>query len=109
MRTRIFFITDIHGSTLCFKKFLNAHSVYKADVLILGGDITGKALVPIIERSDGKYSFHFAGKDIIADGKELETLKRRIEDSGQYFLLEARMRLEVSQKTKKHLNIFLTA
>jgi Icc-related predicted phosphoesterase len=106
MRTRIFFITDIHGSTLCFKKFLNAHSVYKADVLILGGDITGKALVPIIERSDGKYSFHFAGKDIIADGKELETLKRRIEDSGQYFFVgsEDEVRsLSEDQEALEHL------
>jgi Icc-related predicted phosphoesterase len=53
---RIFFSTDIHGSEVCWKKFLNAGQHYKADVVILGGDMTGKALVPIID--DGGGSWH---------------------------------------------------
>jgi uncharacterized protein len=47
---RIFFATDIHGSETCWRKFLNAGKHYGADVLILGGDMTGKALVPVIRR-----------------------------------------------------------
>lgn len=50
---RLFFATDLHGSDKCFKKFVNAKSYYDADVLILGGDLTGKALVPIIDEADG--------------------------------------------------------
>jgi Icc-related predicted phosphoesterase len=44
---RIFFATDIHGSEVCWRKFLNAGAFHKADVLIMGGDMTGKAMVPI--------------------------------------------------------------
>jgi Icc-related predicted phosphoesterase len=45
---RIFFATDVHGSETCWRKFLNAGAHYQADALILGGDMTGKALVPVI-------------------------------------------------------------
>ena len=44
---RVFFATDTHGSEVCWRKFLNAGSFHKADVLIMGGDMTGKAMVPI--------------------------------------------------------------
>ena len=47
---RIFYVTDIHGSEICWRKFLNAGPFYGADVVIVGGDITGKAMVPIVER-----------------------------------------------------------
>lgn len=53
--TRLFFATDIHGSETCWKKFLNAGKHYEADVLILGGDMTGKALVPIVEQGGGRW------------------------------------------------------
>ena len=45
----LFFATDIHGSETCFRKFLNAGLAYKADVLIMGGDMTGKMLVPLVD------------------------------------------------------------
>lgn len=51
-KTRLFFATDIHGSEVCWRKFLNAGKHYDADVIVLGGDITGKALVPIVEVGD---------------------------------------------------------
>ncbi|HWD86193.1 MAG TPA: hypothetical protein VG321_10610 [Solirubrobacteraceae bacterium] len=53
---RIFFATDVHGSEVCWRKFLNGGKHYKADVIILGGDMTGKALVPVI--SDGGDHWH---------------------------------------------------
>ena len=53
---RIFFATDVHGSETCWRKFLNAGVHYKADALILGGDMTGKALVPVIH--DGGDNWH---------------------------------------------------
>jgi uncharacterized protein len=52
---RIFFATDVHGSETCWRKFLNAGSYYKADALVLGGDLTGKALVPIVDDGDGRW------------------------------------------------------
>jgi hypothetical protein len=45
---RIYFATDVHGSEVCFRKFLAAAKVYEADVIILGGDFAGKAIVPVL-------------------------------------------------------------
>ncbi len=53
--TRIFFATDIHGSETCWRKFLNSGKHYEADAIILGGDMTGKALIPIVEDGGGKW------------------------------------------------------
>jgi uncharacterized protein len=52
---RIFFVTDLHGSEICWKKFLNAGAFYKADMVILGGDVTGKAMVPIVQLANGSW------------------------------------------------------
>jgi len=46
----LFYVADIHGSDVCFRKWLNAGKVYQADILILGGDITGKLFVPLYPR-----------------------------------------------------------
>jgi len=50
---RIFFATDVHGSEICWRKFLNSGQHYEADAIVLGGDMTGKALVPIVHEGDG--------------------------------------------------------
>src|ERR1700737_3794173 len=49
---RVFYATDLHGSEVCWRKFLNAAKFYDADVLICGGDMTGKAMIPIVEDGD---------------------------------------------------------
>jgi uncharacterized protein len=53
--TRIYFATDIHGSETCWRKFLNSGTHYEATIMILGGDMTGKALVPIVEEGSGRW------------------------------------------------------
>ena len=52
---RLFFATDIHGSETCWRKFLNSGKHYEADVIVLGGDMTGKALVPIVDDGDSRW------------------------------------------------------
>jgi uncharacterized protein len=52
---RLFFATDVHGSEICWRKFLNSGKHYDADVIVLGGDMTGKALVPIIDDGGGRW------------------------------------------------------
>jgi Icc-related predicted phosphoesterase len=52
---RLFFATDIHGSETCWRKFLNSGKHYDADAIVLGGDMTGKALVPVIDDGDGHW------------------------------------------------------
>jgi Icc-related predicted phosphoesterase len=56
---RIFFATDLHASETCFRKFLRVPEIYGADAMIMGGDITGKQLVPVVKRADGSYVSHF--------------------------------------------------
>ncbi|MGQ9459829.1 MAG: metallophosphoesterase family protein [Candidatus Bathyarchaeaceae archaeon] len=82
---RLYFTTDIHGSEVCFKKFINAGAFYKADALILGGDITGKAVVPIIEKPDCTFHCKFLGESLkVNRGKELEDLMQKIRAIGYY-------------------------
>ena len=82
----IFFATDIHGSERCFRKFLNAGTYYGADVLIMGGDLTGKMLVPITPNGSGwnaefgGRAYHFDGRDEVAEFTSL------VRDSGAYVL-----------------------
>ena len=50
---KIFFATDIHGSDVCLRKFLNAGKFYGVDAVVMGGDITGKMIVPVVEEGPG--------------------------------------------------------
>jgi Icc-related predicted phosphoesterase len=84
-RTRLFFATDIHGSERCFRKWLNARAAYRADVLVLGGDVTGKALVPIVEHGDGTWSAEVGGETRRASSpEELQRLRDSIHMTGYY-------------------------
>lgn len=83
-RTRIFFATDIHGSERCFKKFIKAGEFYKADVLILGGDISGKRLIPLIE-DNGIWTTIFSGSSYSASSnEELEDVEKKVRAAGFY-------------------------
>lgn len=84
-RSRIYFITDVHGSNRCFKKFLNAAAFYKADVIILGGDVTGKVLTPIVDMGDGTFKCSFQGSDLILkNSQDVEAFRAKAADSGSY-------------------------
>ena len=82
-RSRIYFVTDVHGSNKCFRKFLNAAAFYKADVLILGGDITGKVLAPIVETSAG-FRCNYEGKEAVMTAAGVEEFRKKAADSGAY-------------------------
>jgi uncharacterized protein len=81
---RIFFATDIHGSEVCWRKFLNAGKFHKADVLIMGGDMTGKAMVPIV--ADGSnWTLELQGQQhTLTTEDELRAMEKRIGDRGYY-------------------------
>lgn len=82
--TRILFATDMHGSEGTWRKFLNASKMMKADVAICGGDLTGKMIVPLIQRSDGKYSYYLMGKTQTVDAAGLEKAFKSIRGIGYY-------------------------
>jgi uncharacterized protein len=82
---RIFYASDIHGSDRCWKKFLNAAGFYSADALVLGADLTGKAIVPLVEGADGVVRAQFLGSEhVLRSPEEVEALERRIADTGYY-------------------------
>jgi Icc-related predicted phosphoesterase len=82
---KVFFATDIHGSETCWRKFLNAAAFYKADMVILGGDVTGKVMVPIVSLRPGHWEVTFGGQRVQLDTEaELDNIKRKIRDRGYY-------------------------
>ncbi len=81
---RIFFATDVHGSEVCWRKFLNAGTFHKADVLVMGGDMTGKAMVPIVSRGGG-WTLRLQDQDyVLSTEDELKAMEKRIADRGYY-------------------------
>jgi Icc-related predicted phosphoesterase len=82
---KLFFATDIHGSDVCWRKFVSAGKFYKVDAIILGGDTTGKEICPIVKYPDGKIVVNYFGrKDPVKDPKDLPIYEKRIMDSGLY-------------------------
>ncbi len=84
-RTRVYFVTDVHGSEKCFRKFVNAAKFYEAQALILGGDITGKMVIPIVDQGNGTYHCRFLGNELVLKSKEeLDATIMNIRDAGFY-------------------------
>ena len=82
---KLFFATDVHGSELCWKKFINAGKFYGVDVLILGGDMTGKAIVPIIAQGNDKYKVTLLEQEKILNGEqEVQEMVKTIQNRGYY-------------------------
>ncbi len=87
-RFRVYFVSDLHGSEVCFRKFLNSAPVYAPDVMIYGGDILGKTLVPIFPDDGGGYRWYPTGHAAQHfPAEELAAVERRIADSGRYSLV----------------------
>ncbi len=82
--TRIFFAADLHGSQPTFRKFLGAAAFYETDALVFGGDLMGKALVPIV-RSNGGFRAHFQGRDHEFENDGLDAFTRSVELPGFYW------------------------
>jgi hypothetical protein len=81
---RIFFATDIHGSDVCWRKFLNAGTFHKADVLVMGGDMTGKAMVPIVANGSSWDVTLQEQRHVLSTEDELRAMEKRIADRGYY-------------------------
>lgn len=83
--TRLFFATDLHGSERTFRKFINAGKFYEANVLVMGGDITGKLLIPIIHEGNGHFRATLQGTVRKMETEaELKELQDRIGVLGFY-------------------------
>ncbi|MCW2895848.1 MAG: uncharacterized protein QOG28_4961 [Trebonia sp.] len=81
---KMFFATDIHGSEICWKKFLNAAAFYKADLVVLGGDVTGKVMVPIVA-CPGHWEVTVRGERLRLESRaELLKVEQQLRDRGSY-------------------------
>jgi Icc-related predicted phosphoesterase len=84
---RIFFATDLHGSERCFRKWLNAHEAYQVEMLVMGGDIAGKALVPIVQTGSSTWEAEIRGETRhVADQASRDELLREVRMMGYYAL-----------------------
>jgi uncharacterized protein len=83
--TRILYGSDFHGSETVFRKFIASGFQYKADVLMVGGDVTGKAMIPVIHQGQGRYEGTWFGKQAVATNPaDLEKIKKEISSVGFY-------------------------
>jgi len=83
--TTLFFATDVHGSDICWSKFLNAGKFYGADKMILGGDMTGKAVIPFVHQGGKKYRMTLLEQVFeSATEAELADLIKRVRSRGYY-------------------------
>lgn len=83
--TTLFFATDVHGSDICWSKFLNAGKFYGADKMILGGDMTGKAVVPFVHQGGKNYRMTLLEQVFEATNEEeLADLVKRVRSRGYY-------------------------
>jgi Icc-related predicted phosphoesterase len=81
----VYYASDVHGSEECWRKFLSAAKFYKAQALIMGGDLTGKAIVPITREVTGKHTAKFLGEQRVAkNDEEVQQLLRAIRFNGFY-------------------------
>jgi Icc-related predicted phosphoesterase len=82
---KLYFATDVHGSEICWKKFISAAKFYEVDTLILGGDMTGKAIVPIIAQGGDKYKVTLLEQESILEGQEaVDHMVATIQNRGYY-------------------------
>jgi Icc-related predicted phosphoesterase len=83
--TTIFFATDVHGSDICWKKFISAGKFYEADIIILGGDMTGKAIVPIIHQGGETYKAVLLQQESTLQGEDqVEEMVQKVKSRGYY-------------------------
>jgi Icc-related predicted phosphoesterase len=94
-RWRLLYATDFHAADIVLRKFLNAVSVYEADVAVIGGDLTGKRLAPVVEHS-GTWRADVLGRERVASNEEeLHAVVRQIRDLGQYPIVVSQQEYEL--------------
>lgn len=96
--TRIFFGCDAHGSVPVQRKMVRVHEAYNCDIVMVCGDLTGKAVVPIVEEKPGVWwSSPWGSKEKYKSEKDLERAKQIYEKRGFYWFLTTEPELEELQ------------
>jgi Icc-related predicted phosphoesterase len=79
-QVRILFASDFHGNEMVWRKFLNSASMFKVNWLIMGGDLTGKVLTPIVLQPDGTYKAEFLDQTHTIEASGLERFRTLVKD-----------------------------
>ena len=82
--TRVLFISDTHGSTPVFMNALGASAAYKAQVLIHGGDILGKYMIPFYRKGDDIEAEILGVKKLIRNDAEMKAAEAEVDRMGAY-------------------------
>jgi Icc-related predicted phosphoesterase len=93
-RLRLYYASDIHGTEVLWRKFLHAPAVYHAGVLVMGGDLTGKAVIPLVRDGDEVRCELFGVPERAGTPEEIEELEHRIRSNGMYPHLMSASELE---------------
>ena len=81
----LYYASDVHGSDQCWRKFLGAGRFYEVNALIMGGDLTRKAIVPIQLDADGAFTAEFLGETRSGRGEtSLTELTEAVRYNGMY-------------------------
>lgn len=107
---RILYTTDLHGAELVWRKSLSAAKIYNVDALIVGGDITGKMLIPIVEIGNNNYEYYFMKKINRISKDELEKTVDEIYRMGYYPYVTTEDEYRELKENKEKLDqVFLKA
>ncbi|MFP3279018.1 MAG: metallophosphoesterase [Candidatus Micrarchaeota archaeon] len=105
---KFFFSSDLHGSEVVFNKLINAASFYNVKHIIVGGDLTGKILVPIVKDSNNIYKLNMFGEQKKVKEKELEDVKHELRAAGEYYTVMEKEEYEaVADNKEKMQELFL--
>ncbi len=84
-RFRLLYATDLHGAERVFRKLLTAALTYEAQAVLIGGDLTGKTLVPFVRLADGRWSAALDGEtQVFSDEEAVAAAARTLADRGVY-------------------------
>jgi Icc-related predicted phosphoesterase len=97
-------VTDIHGSNVCYRKFLNALPIYGIDVAILNGDLLGKVLVPLVEKGNGWETTMVGNHIEIITQEHLAEIKKTVENLGYYWVHQTREEYEAMKAEPKAID-----
>jgi len=105
---RIFFATDVHGSELCWRKLIAGAKFYDAQVLVLGGDMTGNAIIPMVRDGKGNYRVELMEQITILRGEdEVAAMEKTIANKGYYPVrLDQHEMIELQQHPQRVAELF---
>ncbi|NHJ13797.1 MAG: phosphoesterase [Candidatus Thorarchaeota archaeon] len=101
IKMKIFHAVDPHGSTKTWAQMCRAPATFKVDLAMMCGDLTGKAIVPVVqEKEDRWYAQPFGKKKTFKKQKDLDKFIEFTETEGYYPVVLTKDELAALQEDK---------